>query len=184
MYYLGSKNRSCWSDCTDVQLICYFIAWYGINRFCHGVDQLNSLLAKLLHQIIYQVLKSELFFLVSFCFKVSGFLTSQYFWATSWQNHQNCICAQRRLRSAWAVWSVFAVRMKKAWVLSYPVSAQRRLLSDWADAQADLNLCWVHSHFVGFVMRWLISLWSPKMRIPEKFAVITLKFEQYGFTME
>ena len=51
------------------------------------------------------------------------------------------------------VWSVFAVRMKKAWVLSYPLSAQRRLWSDGVDAQADLSLCWVHSHFVGFVTR-------------------------------
>ena len=34
--------------------------------------------------------------------------------------------------------------MKKAWVLSYPFSAQRRLWSDWADAQADLSLCWAH----------------------------------------
>ena len=32
---------------------------------------------------------------------------------------------------------VFAVRIKKAGVLSYPLSAQRRLWSDWADAQAD-----------------------------------------------
>ena len=48
---------------------------------------------------------------------------------------------------------VLAVRMKKAWVLSYPLSTQRRLWSDWADAQVDLSLCWVHSHFVGFVMR-------------------------------
>ena len=47
---------------------------------------------------------------------------------------------------------VFAVRMKKAWVLSYPLSAQRRLWSNWADAQADLSLRWVHTHFVGFVM--------------------------------
>ena len=30
--------------------------------------------------------------------------------------------------------------------------AQRRLWSDWADAQADLSLPWRHSHFVGFVM--------------------------------
>ena len=44
------------------------------------------------------------------------------------------------------------IRMKKAWVLSYPLSAQRRLWSDWVDAQADLSLCWVHSHFVCFVM--------------------------------
>ena len=26
----------------------------------------------------------------------------------------------------------------------------------WADAQADLSLRWAHSHFVGFVMSWLI----------------------------
>ena len=52
---------------------------------------------------------------------------------------------------------VFDVRMKKAWVLSYPLSARRRLCSDWADAQADLSLRWAHSHFVGFVMRRLIS---------------------------
>ena len=53
---------------------------------------------------------------------------------------------------------VFAIRMKKAWVLSYPLSAQRRLWSDWADAQADLSLRWAHSHFVGFVMSRLISI--------------------------
>ena len=45
---------------------------------------------------------------------------------------------------------VFAVRMKKAWTLSCPLSAQRRLWSDWADAQADLSLRWAHSHNVGF----------------------------------
>ena len=49
---------------------------------------------------------------------------------------------------------VSAVRMKKAWVLSYPLSAQRGLWSDWEDAQADLSN---HScHFVGFIMRRLL----------------------------
>ena len=43
--------------------------------------------------------------------------------------------------------------MDKAWVLSYPLSAQRRLWSDWADAQADLSLRWAYSHIVGFLMR-------------------------------
>ena len=28
--------------------------------------------------------------------------------------------------------------------------------SDWADAQADRSFRWAHSHFVGFVMSWLI----------------------------
>ena len=48
---------------------------------------------------------------------------------------------------------VFAVRMKKVWVLGYPLSAKRRLWSDRADAQADLRIRWAHSHIVGFVMR-------------------------------
>ena len=52
---------------------------------------------------------------------------------------------------------VFAVRMKKPWVLNYPLSAQRRRWSDWADTQADLSLRWAHTRFVGFVMSWLKS---------------------------
>ena len=51
---------------------------------------------------------------------------------------------------------VFAVRLKKPWALSYPLSAKRRLWSDWADAHADLSLRWAHTHFVGFVMSRLI----------------------------
>ena len=35
---------------------------------------------------------------------------------------------------------VFAFGMKIPWVLSYPWSAQRRLWSDWTDAQADPSL--------------------------------------------
>ena len=46
--------------------------------------------------------------------------------------------------------SVFAVRMKIGWILSYPVSAQRRLWTDWADAQAELSLRWVHRSFCWF----------------------------------
>ena len=45
---------------------------------------------------------------------------------------------------------VFAVRMKKAWVLSYSLSAQWRLWSDWADAQVDLSLRWAHMPFCWF----------------------------------
>ena len=51
---------------------------------------------------------------------------------------------------------IFAGRMKKPWVLIYPLSAQRRLWSDWADAQTNLSLRWAHTHFVGFDMRQLI----------------------------
>ena len=45
---------------------------------------------------------------------------------------------------------VFAVRKKKTWILSYPLSAQRRLWSDWVDSQADLSLCWAHIPFCWF----------------------------------
>ena len=44
---------------------------------------------------------------------------------------------------------VFAVIMKKSWVLSYLLSAQRRLWSDWADGRADpsslalMSFCWL-----------------------------------------
>ena len=99
-------------------------------------------------------------------------------WATSWQNQQNGMCTQWRLGSAWASPSlirVFAVRMKKAWVLSYPLRAQRRHWSDWANAQADLSLRWAHSHFVGFVMRQLKFI-CPQQRLGS--AGTTAQFNQ------
>ena len=79
-------------------------------------------------------------------------------WAASWQNQQNeCAPSEDSDQPGHlpSLISGFAVRMKKALVPSYPLSTQRRLWSDWADAQADLSLRWAHSHFVGFVMRWL-----------------------------
>ena len=46
------------------------------------------------------------------------------------------------------VWSVFAVCMKKHWALNYLLSAQWKYWSDWADAQADSSLHWVHIIFL------------------------------------
>ena len=45
---------------------------------------------------------------------------------------------------------VCAVRLKQNWLLSYPLSAQRRLWSDWADAQADLSLRWAQRSICWF----------------------------------
>ena len=45
---------------------------------------------------------------------------------------------------------VFAVRLKKARILIYPLSTQRRLWSDWANAQADLSLHLAHMPFCWF----------------------------------
>ena len=53
---------------------------------------------------------------------------------------------------------VFAVHMKKARVLSYPMSAQRRLRSDLADAQTDLSLRWAHMPFCWFCHEGVIYL--------------------------
>ena len=52
---------------------------------------------------------------------------------------------------------VFAVRMKKPWVLIDPLSVQRRLWSDWADAQADLSLRWAHGSFLLVLSLWRLS---------------------------
>ena len=45
---------------------------------------------------------------------------------------------------------VFAVHLKKHWVISYPLSTQRMLWSEWVDAQADLSLRWTHRSFCWF----------------------------------
>ena len=78
-----------------------------------------------------------------------------YKWAATWQNQQSdCALSEDPYQPGHlpSLIRVFVVRMKKAWVLSYSLSAQRRIWSDWADAQADLSLRWAHSHFVVFVM--------------------------------
>ena len=88
-------------------------------------------------------------------------------WATSWRNQQNdCAPSEDSDQPGHPpiLIRVFTVRMKKAWVPSYPLSAQRRLWSDWADAHADLSLCWAHSHFAGFVMRRLKVRWHTPWR--------------------
>ena len=61
--------------------------------------------------------------------------------------------------------SSLGIRIKKASVLSYPLSAQRRPWSEWADAEADLSLRWAHSHFVGFVMSRLNYTLNHKLQL-------------------
>ena len=73
----------------------------------------------------------------------------------TWQNQQNeCVPSKESDQPGHppSLIRVFDVRMKKAWVFSYPISAQQSLWSYWADAQADLSLRWAHSPFVDFVM--------------------------------
>ena len=77
-------------------------------------------------------------------------------WAVLHLNHLMTKPTKWHARPAKTQIRVSAVRMKKPWILSYPLSAQRRLWSDWADVQVDMSLRLVHSHFVDFVTWWLI----------------------------
>ena len=86
------------------------------------------------------------------------FVMHRPIWAATWQNQQSeCAPSEDSDQPGHplSLIRVFAVRMKKAWVLSYPLSAQRRLIRlggcpGWS------SLRWAHSHFVGFVMSWFI----------------------------
>ena len=77
-----------------------------------------------------------------------------YLWAASWQNQQNDVHPAKTQISL-GICPVWSESSLSAW------RKLRSLATHWAhsedaDAQADLSLRWAHSHFVGFVMRWLI----------------------------
>ena len=91
-------------------------------------------------------------------FEIKRVACSFNIWATTWQNQQNeCTPSEDSDQPGHppSMIRVFAVH-KKAWVLSYPLSAQQDSDQTGGDAQADLSLRWAHTHFVGFVMSWLI----------------------------
>ena len=82
-------------------------------------------------------------------------------WATTWQNQQNeCAHSEDSDQPVHppSLIRVFAVRSMGSQGPKVSSCGQRRLWSDWADAQTDLSLRWAHSHFVGFVMSRLIFL--------------------------
>ena len=60
------------------------------------------------------------------------------------------MCAQRRLRSAWASAQSDQSSLCTQWVPSFLHADSED--SDQTGAQADLSLRWAHSYFVGFVM--------------------------------
>ena len=103
------------------------------------------------------------FSVISKSFSCPNVVNFYSIWATTWQNQQ---CGSAPSEDSdqpghpRSLIRVFAVRMKKAWVLSYPLRAQRRLWSDWADAQMVVSLHWAHTHFVGFVMSRLILCYA------------------------
>ena len=65
-------------------------------------------------------------------------------WAATWQNQQNeCAPSEDSDQSEHppSLIRVLAVHMKKAWVLSYPLIAQRRLRLIWVSLGTQ-SLCW------------------------------------------
>ena len=76
-----------------------------------------------------------------------GPVSHNMIWAASWQNQHYGMCAQRRFGSAWAV------RIKKAWVLSYPLRLGGCL--GWSESSLG-----AHTIFVGFVTRQLKCIMS------------------------
>ena len=83
-------------------------------------------------------------------------------WAATWQNQQSdCGPSEDSDQPGHppSLIRVFVARMEKAWVHSHPLSAWRRLWSDWADAQADLSLrlaqslCWF-CHVAAQMLCW------------------------------
>ena len=70
----------------------------------------------------------------------------------------------------------YCKRVNKLFIITYTLSAQRRLWSDWADAQADLSLRWAHSHFVGFVMRQLE--FSVRLILTTCYALVSMAYIQ------
>ena len=73
-------------------------------------------------------------------------------WDASWQNQQNDLCAQRRLRSAWASVQSGQSRLCAQWATkeSSFLHVDSQDWSDWANAQAALSLCWAHKPFYWF----------------------------------
>ena len=162
----GPKVSSCgqrrfWSDWADAQ-VDRSLRWAHTHFVGFVMSRLIYLLIVCL--CVHSMCGNKR--LLSFSVPVVGCDTADsilhyyvYLWATTWRNQQTeCAPSEDSDQPGHppSLIKVFAVRIQKAWVLSFPLSAQRRLWSDWADAQADLSLRWAHSHFVGFVMSRLI----------------------------
>ena len=86
-------------------------------------------------------------------FKSDGWSEARPKWATAWKTNK-LICAPNEDSDQpghpFSLIRVFTVHMMTPLVLSYPLSAHRRLWSDWVDAQSDLSLHWAHMPFRWF----------------------------------
>ena len=135
VYTLGAHSLCWFCHVTAHLVVSHFTVWKPIiiQLLCFDISKSSSLILELLPEQ-----------------RIKG--------AATWQNQQNeCAPSKDSDQPGHppSLIRVFAVCMKKAWVLSYPLSAQRRLWSDWGDAQADLSLRWAHSHFGCHVVAYM-----------------------------
>jgi hypothetical protein len=85
------------------------------------------------------------------------FYITKIIWAVSWQNQHNafatCMDPDQSAQSDQDPCCSLSVSLL---VIEF-VSKQHVSWSDCADAQAGLDTCWLQTHYVGFVVTWLIS---------------------------
>ena len=114
------------------------------------------------------------------CLWFCNYFFASVIWAASWQNQQNGIRAQRRLKSAWASAQSdqsFRCPLEENMGSYYPLSAQRRLWSDWADTQADMSLRWAHTPLCWFchdAAHFCLALWAPHNEQRELVSVLAV----------
>ena len=100
----------------------------------------------------------------------------KFIWVGAWQNQQNDLCAQQRLRdhlclSAWRTFGSLAM---------HKVQLQKRLTRIWADAQANLSLRWVRSLFCLIVPHSLCVKWDLTCLISRDLASLCAKWDLTG----
>ena len=134
--------------CLFIHKLCLNIGeeYYVIHIFKGGkVTEIYIILVKS-HVIIQNIRRSKhkngnIIAFLLFLSLISS--SNSYNWAATWKNQQSeCAPSEDSDQPGHpaSLIRVFAVRVKK----------------DWADAQAHLSLRWAHTHFVGFVISWLI----------------------------
>ena len=138
----------------------YIFDWFACSFLV--IDELRTIYLKRFHFCSVYIVRVRYWRSKLMNINVDENFEGYDIWTATWQNQQSgCAPSEDSDQPGHppSLIRVFAVRMKKAWVLSYPLSAQRRLWSDCADAQADLSLRWAHTHFIGFVMSRLMYIW-------------------------
>ena len=107
-------------------------------------------------------------------------------WATAWQNEQNdCVPSEDSDQPGHpSLIRVFSVRIQKGWVLSYPFSAQRRLIrlggycGSYSMSVTSINVHYMTSFDATLILHcWMHKVWQIKghMFIAFAFEVMGLK---------